>query len=207
MFHKKKKRKKSLQNNINITKSYINSASSFFSLFDDSSQQSEKNEYFRIQEEEAYQKYLKSKNQLYLYKNNLEKIKAICNLFAFNFLLFLCINNFNLLNIFILKIGCIVYLIFIFSILIKIITVPLKYEERIVLTKQDKEILERREKRKIDEELEQYKKQQKEEVQIQIREKQNEFLGNMAKGIVEAHLSSKNKVYVKGHYRKRSKKR
>ena len=203
-----KNKKNSLASNVDAAQSYINLASSIFSIFSSNSQKNNRDIYSEIREEEmVYEKYLKAQKQKHLYSSNFEKIQIIlsillCSLFLIYFLYIL--ELFSSLTV---QILFICYLIYIFDILLKIITVPLKYEERIILTEQDRVILKRRENRKVQEELKLSETRLEEEEKRKQRERQNQFWGNVIKGIVEAQLSQKDKVYVKPHHRTKPKKR
>lgn len=103
-----------------------------------------------------------------------------------------------------------IYVAYAMDFFLKASYAPLNIKNIIILTEKEKEILERRRKRKeaeLKEKLEiDYKKQEEEERRWQ-KEKQNEILGAVAEYKFSSQLNKNDKVYVKGHYRNKQKRK
>ena len=205
MFNKKSNKKKrnfTNQFNLKIIKNCIKVG---YEIVKNSS--SHDSLYQEIQEQErVYRKYIEYKKQPPHFTNNLEKIIILFSVAIFTILLIAILLFLEIIKNGFIIFGLVIYMVFAIDFFISALSAPLNIKNRIVITKKDKKVLEQRRKRKEAELLEDCRRKEEEEEKRREQEKQNRFLGGfmaIAALGVTSQLNKSNKVYVKGHYRKK----
>ncbi len=155
-----------------------------------------------------YSKYLQYKKQPPHFTNNLEKIITLLSIVIFTILLVAILCFLGIIKNGSIIFGLVTYMVFVINFFLSALSAPLNIKNRIVLTEKDREVLERRRKRKEAELLNNCPKIQQENKKKRAKEKQNEILAiftAIAALGVTSRLNKSDRVYVKGHYRKKSK--